>query len=318
LKLIDNVTLAGGTVTPGNRDPEEGYEAVESDYSVHLMSKPASYSAANLNLNGFELTAARGIFVESSAPNTGTDYSRILAQSSILNVGGDIVLTSQTRPAGNLNEAEELVETRNVGIMGDEDTVVNLRGSFITDVRSLADVDGLHLSTVNLLDGTAQKPNTFEVGADPADEVEAGTYAIGILNVGSVTDAGFVRLVNDHINDGDADNPEKTGAGEVLLAGSLTIAADSLLDAGGQGVKIAESLSIDATATLDLNHATPLEIGNLVPNFVGVGDQVDEWNEFRISVTDSSNPGLGFKAVLDDGNTYWMAVAGNATLLLIR
>jgi len=318
LELIDDVTLAGGTVLPGNRDPEEGFAASESDYSLHLMGMQP-YSSVNLIMNGHALTTARGILAQgASTNNVASDRSRIEAAGATLDIGGNLTLWSDTRPAGTLNDNGALYETRNIGIWGDEDTVVTLRGSFITNVRSPGEGDGLHLATVNLIGGSAEAPNTFEVGADPADEVAAGTYAIGTLNVGSAAATAHVRLVNDYINDGDADNPAKTGAGEVLLAGNLTIAADSLLDAGGQGVKIDESLTIDATGILDLNLGIPLTIGEFVPGFTGVGDQVDEWNESRFSVIDTSNSALGFKAVLYEGNTCWLAVAGNATLLLIR
>jgi len=320
IDLLGDVTLAGGTVEQGDRDPEAGFEATESDYSLHLMGTQ-QITCVDLNMGGHALTTARGIMAVGGSTNVSQiayDRSRIMAEGAILDIGGDLVLMSVTRPGGNLNDSGVLDETRNVGVWGDKDTVVTLRRSFITNVRSPGAGNGLHLSTVNLLGGSAEKPNTFEVGADPASDIAAGTYAIGTLNIGSATTAGQVRLVNDYINDGDAANTEKTGAGEVLLAGSLTIAADSLLDAGGQGVKVVTSLNIDTTAMLDLNHATALEVEDIVTNFVGIGDQVDQWNEFRASVTDSSNPGLGFKAVLDGGNTYWMATAGNATLLLIR
>ncbi len=317
LKLIGNVNLAGGTVLPGQADTaeEEGFDASQSDYSVFLDSS-SNYTSANLNLNGYNLKTTRGILMQARGSDASSDYARALAEGSIFDIGGDLVMISETRPGGNLNGSDELDETRNIGIWGDEDTVLTLRGSFITNVRS-GEGDGLHLSTVNLLGGSAEEPNTFEVGSDPADEVEAETYAINILNVGSETDAGFVRLVNEYINDGDPLNTEKDGQGEALVVNSLTIAADSLLNAGGQGVKICESLEIDPAGGLDLNTTDPLDIGDKVTNFVGVGDQVDDWNASRISVSDSSNPGYGFKAVLHSGNTYWMATAGNSTLLLV-
>ncbi|MEX2544541.1 MAG: hypothetical protein WD316_05380, partial [Phycisphaeraceae bacterium] len=90
-------------------------------------------------------------------------------------------------------------EGRRVGVHGDIDTVINLAGNYTTNARSAAQRgNGLFESTVNLIGSGS----TFEVAANAAHEIEAQTYAIGNLNVGTSSDAASIQLVNDFVNDG--------------------------------------------------------------------------------------------------------------------
>lgn len=297
VNLTDDVALTGGYVVRGNRTTTE---AAESAYSLRIGYGNAAGGV--LSLSGRTLTAARGVrFDKSSTYTSDASRNRLDASGSTLNIGGNLVYSD----SGGL-------AYRRVGIHGNATTVVNLRGSFFSNARSLATAN-LYQATVNLIGGTVATPNTWEVSADKTHTVVTSTSAIGTLNVGTPTEAASIRLLNNNQNDG------VTQADEVLLAGTLRIRPGSTLDCNGKGVKVATALSVDAAGTLDLNVAGELTAGQTITTFFGVGDQTVPWLASASRVVSSTVPVATFKPVVEGGNTYWqVASLGGGTLMLLR
>ncbi len=303
-RFSGDLTLTGGAVVGGDDDE---VEAEQLDYGLVFHS--SRDWRHGLYLEGYDLTTDRGVHLLStgSAGGTGTDYAPMYAGGSEIDIGGELFIESERNPAGTVvdDNGDSLSETRNIGIIGDADTVLTLRGDFKTNVRSTTG-DNLHLSTVNLLEGTGETPNNFEVAADPEDQIEPDTYAVGTLNIGTEDDSAYIQLVNEYLNDNDPDNIDKTREGEILLANEMKIGPDSTLDLNGKGAKV-YALDIDGTGTLNLNTGQDLEDGDIVGTFRGAGDQVDQWEVFADRVIDSSNPERSFIPVRENGDTYWEA-----------
>lgn len=295
-RLSGDVGLAGGVVVPGNGT----VAASETNDSLRIIGSSQGSSYAYLESNS--LTTARGVLLSSeNAAGAANAAARMHAPGATLDIGGDLTYRSNNFPAGTTNAAGALAESRIVGIVGDTNTVLSLRGSFVTNVRSPTG-GGLVGATIALLGGSAGAPNTFEVGCDPADAFANDTYALGAVSVGTATEPGHVRLVNDFLNDNDATNVNKVKAGEMLLARRLAIGSDSSLDLNGLAVRLdaqaaTPTLSVAATGALDLNTGLALQVGDTVPTFVGPGNHADAWNAFRDRVKDSSLPGAAFLAV---------------------
>jgi hypothetical protein len=231
--------------------------------------------------------------------------------------GSDDVFTNRTDDLSEAGWAGSddvltLYEHRNMGITGDALTVINLQGSFTSNVRAMdATFNGLTLSTVNLLGGDPYGfPETFEVTGDPlAMSFAAGSGAIGVLNIGADGDVASVALVNDYVNDNDPTNTAKVKDGEVLLVGSLSI-INGKLDCNGNGVLVNSStLSISENGTLDLHTFATLSEGSVYPAFAGIGDQTATWSTFKARVVDSTpgNEALTFEPYYDSlqNLTFW-------------
>lgn len=302
IRMQDDIHLTGGHVIPGDGDEQE---AVQSQFSLYHAF--GNRYGGRLILDGNTLTTDRGVWLEKTGSETHVRARNlIVASNATLNIGGDLIFD------------DSLDDGRRTGVTGDAGTVVNLGGSFSANSRSLNE-DNLHLATMNLTGGTSPMPNTFEVGADARQTIASGTFALGTLNVGTASSPAHVVLVNDHLNDNehDIDFEQRGKEGEVLLAGELNIAADSVLDLAGHGAKIVNGLSIDSGGTLDLNTGLGLEADDIVAAFFGVGDQTATWNSFAGDVIDSSNSEFSFVAVTDNDNTYWQAVPEPASLALV-
>jgi hypothetical protein len=318
-RMMGNLNLTGGTGIAGNGlTGDSGTVATESDFG--LVFDNGNQLASRLLLNGHTLTVTRGALVQKRAGSDNNAVAIIDANGSVLNIGGDLVFSEGSRPAGNRNAAEDaLLEFRRVGVIGNATTVINLHGSFSSNSRSTTQ-GALHLSTMNLLGGTGPGGVvTFEVAADRSQGLVTSSYALGTVNIGSATQTAHVKLVNDFLNDNDAANLEKVKDGEVLLAGVLNIAAGSILDVNGQGVKVVNLLSISPTGLLDLNTGLALAEDDVVKSFFGVGDQSAVWELLASQVIDSSNAGFSFTASYDslDNATYWVAIPEPAALSLL-
>jgi hypothetical protein len=216
LQLTGDVALKGYAVTPGNGTATA---TASSDYSLMIDSQRVVQYI--LNLGGNDLTAAHSILVADgySTPSGYTDNFNELryinASGSTLTVGDDLVIDATINYAGYI-QTGTLYEHDRMGITGDVDTVVNIEGSFTTNVRAMdSNYDGLTLSTVNMLGGTvAGSAETMEVTGD-ADDLAAlgfgpGSGAIGTLNIGGAGDEASIQLVNDSLND----NPHNTTPGD--------------------------------------------------------------------------------------------------------
>lgn len=315
VRFTDDIRLVGGIVIPG--DDASRAAAESADYSLRLDFDNAL--GGNVQLQGKRLTTERGILIrKGSGRDNTTNRNFIDASDSTINIGGDLVYSKTVRPAGTTNTLGVLTEYRRIGLHGNATTVVNLGGGFRSNSRSFLG-DNLYRCTVNLVGGTPEAPSGVEVMSDPVDAVAANTYAFGTLNVGTNSDPAFVRLDNASINDGDPANPLKTGAGEVLLAGALTVGPGSVLDVNGKGVKVATSLTINATGWLDLNLTGDLAIDQVIPNVFGVGNQSVAWAASAARVKCRNHPDVTFKAVYDSPNTVWaVASLGGGTLFLVR
>ncbi len=343
-RLQGDVNLAGGTILPGSpaeTDQEDNViepavDAQQSEFSI--VFDHGRETGNELDLDGHTLSTERGIFLHKrGGPDDFRRFIGINAEGSTLNIGGDLVYDDASLPAGNTDNGQ-LNEGRRVGVHGDENTVVNLRGSFIANTRApVHRGDGLYQSTVNLLGGSNEEPNTFEVGANIQSEVEANTFAIGNLNVGTSAEAANVRLVNEFVNEGSVvvdgeGNESRDKDTEALVVGNLSISSGSTLDVNAQNVAIHGSLDIATNGgTLDLNTGETLSDGEIVSSFFGIGDMASAWNEFAGQVIDSSNPDAGFAATaqmvqidnpafdpedpgdepefIDVERTFWQAVA---------
>jgi len=229
----------------------------------------------------------------------------INASNSILNIGGTLRYNDT-----NANPAS----FRRVGIYGNANTVINLDGDFITNTKPLANAN-LYQANLNVIGGTSGAPRSYEIGADASQTVATQTYAIGLMGIGTASQAAYVRLTNVYLNDGSSGDKNN----EVLLAGTLSIRPNSTLDLNGLKGKVVTALAIDSTGWLDLNTGLTLSIGQRVETFWGVGDQAATWAGFQTRVKDASNPGFAFQPTLFEGNTYWMAIPepGVAGLLAI-
>jgi len=330
------VTLTGYALIYGNNGTGETARpaALSEDYSI--MMEVSARSTMVIDMAGHDLSMPGGILFHD--PHTGGNnqnenlHMRVDASGATLTVGGDILVSAEREFAGDIYR-DLLHENRAMGLTGDADSTFNLGGSFSTMMRSLStSYNGFSLSQVNLLGGADDEYCTWEVTADPTSEdYGPGSGAIGSMALGSEIAPAYYQLVNEYLNDNDAANIEKVKDGEILLVSRLDL-INGVFDLGGNGVKLAAlpepeeeeeevlpTLTIAAAAFLDLNTGAELEIGDRVEAFMGLGDQVDIWRPTLNQVRDSSNPALGFKPILhSDGNTYWQATAGNATMILIR
>jgi len=300
--LRDAVHLVGGYVNRGDRVSVATAE--NATFSLRIGSGNATGTI--LNLNGFTLTTDRGILLTKDLSNTH-DLARnmINASNSILNIGGTLRYNDT-----NANPAS----FRRVGIYGNANTVINLDGDFITNTKPLANAN-LYQANLNVIGGTSGAPRSYEIGADASQTVATQTYAIGLMGIGTASQAAYVRLTNVYLNDGSSGDKNN----EVLLAGTLSIRPNSTLDLNGLKGKVVTALAIDSTGWLDLNTGLTLSIGQRVETFWGVGDQAATWAGFQTRVKDASNPGFAFQPTLFEGNTYWMAIPepGVAGLLAI-
>jgi len=334
LRLLGDTYLAGGMVIPG--DDTTRYAAESPDWSLSLMSYVSV--RVGLNLNGYGLTAARGLRLIHSGAGY-VDYwgnwvdGYVDASGATLDVGG-LEFWETVNYAGMTNIAAyafaynddkkyvKFAENRGLGLVGNANTLIRLRGDFNTNTRSLRSAyGGMNTLTLELLGGTEAEPNTFEVGSDRSENYVAGTYAIGTLNVGNVSTGGHVRLVNNYLNDNQPTNlvaQGKSKEGEVLLSVNMAIKDNSTLDLNGLGVGVSNSLMIASTAWLDLNTGYEIPNRQCVTNFWGVGDQASGWSNAASRVKDSSNPSYTFEPVYvpADNRTYWLSRAPAAGTMI--
>ncbi len=289
--LTGDVTLIGGYPILDYDETNKRSGSVESNFGLYLRGQGQGYT---FYLDGHELTVKKDVLLESGTHKDYSDRARINITDSIFNIEGNLYIDSPTRHAGASSEVRRAGLTGNFG-------VVNLYGNYSTTVRSMnADEGGMYLSTINLLGGTAEAPATFEVAANAEDELVAGTHSFGTVNIGKSDKPAHVLLVNEYLNDGtELDAEEKRiKDGEILLAGWLTIAADSSLDMNGNPV-VVHFFDMAAGAELDLNTGLRFEHGDLVPGFFAYGNHAARWNTFAGQVIDSSNKGLRFEAYCD-------------------
>lgn len=343
LKLMGNVMFRGSAVLPGNNSAV----AASLDPAYGLILSTSQRMMYMLNLNGYTLTLSKGLKIASATSETfGTYHNEVNrnrdvnAKGSTLVIGGDLEIYSNQQYAGNVNSnspaasLDAYAETRLDGVLANAATVITIAGSFKSNVRSRSS-DTWEMATVNLVGGSALTNNTFEVGSDgvagndgDVDGFTNGTYTIGVLNIGDGATPGFVRLVNNNLNDGDngltkpVTQPAKSKDGEILMAKALSIKAGSVLDCNGLGAGVSNSLAIAADAWLDLHTGAGLAVGDTVTRFWGAANQTAVWSEIRKRVKDSSNPTLGFQSVYVAGanRTYWQAtpLAATGTLVIAR
>ncbi|MEX0887444.1 MAG: hypothetical protein WD009_13495, partial [Phycisphaeraceae bacterium] len=322
LRATGDLSFAGGAVHRRAEGDAEGLPTVDENFSLIVGARDRA--GWRLNLDGHDLTTELGVLVHKPegeglfAGGWASDsrtHNLILAQGSTLTIGGDLVYDDTHRPGMGTLPASD--DARRAGIVGDAGTTINLLGHFEPRTRSVTG-GGLHESTVNLIGGTSETPNTFEAASDAADAIDAGTFAIGDLHVGTTSDAAYIQIVNNWLNDNDPTNENSSTRvkdGEVVLSQNLSIAAGSTLDVNGQGVAIWGSLSIDATGTLDLNTGVTLNDEDIVTSFFGVGNQAAAWNAVASQVMDSSNPDAEFSAIFQNDNTYWQVGEATGPLL---
>ena len=360
MQLTGDVAFMGYAVTSGSAFGPV-LAAVDPDYNSLVLSS-TQRQAFVLDLNEFDLAVAHGLRLYATASGTyarETTNSRYIdASASTLTIGGDLVLNSGTNNAGysewtvgpdgqwgvalvdddgntiiddlpemgwpSSDDVQVLFEHSQMGITGDAATVINLQGSFATNLRSMsAAYNGLTLSTVNLLGGeVADLAETWEVTGDPLTaNFAAGFGSIGTMNIGGAGDEASIMLVNDSLNDNDPANLAKAKDGEILLVGTLNI-VNGKLDCNGLGVLVGSAtLSISAEGTLDLHTGTVLSEGMVYGGFAGVGNQAAAWNAFKTRVVDSTpgNDALTFEAVYVAGDnlTYWKVPGGAPSELAI-
>ncbi len=332
LKLTGNTSFTGRAVIPGNMSGS--LDPVASNDSLFIQPGSAgSFSVKNVSLEGFNLTLTHNLTVDDQSNSVTTSNFRgtlIAASNSgsgqTLTVGGDISITSAFQGSDargletTLGSGVARGASRLFGIDGGAsgNFIVRVGGNFTTNVMSntrAAFTSNLSASTLFMLGGTDGNPVTWEVGDAAADSgVGVNKFSVGTFNVGDTGDPAVVKLVNTYINNNPLallQDPNVNKAGEKLIAGTLNIRANSLLDAnlGIASAEVATALFIDPTGTLDLNTGTVLTLGYIVPNFIGLGDQTSVWNTFANRVLDSGNVGTTFEAILDTGNTKWQVVA---------
>ena len=322
-------SVQGDISLKGVAQGSAAYTDVPGDYSLMVTTGQRNYSILDLNDNN--LTTANGVLLARvGGAYTVTDtqsYTRLIdatkttaGDGSTLAIGGNLVYNANQQQAGFLDTAGALRETRTTGISGDATTVINLQGSFTSNVRALSTA-GLSLSTVNLLGGeVAGTPKTWEVTGDVASTTFGnGTGAIGTMNIGAVGDEASIQLVNDKLNDNDPANVAKVKEGELLLVSKLNI-VNGTLNLKGNAVLVSNaSLSIGADGTLDLAAGVDQSPGTPYAKFAGLGDQTGEggWGDFQNKVVDTSttaNQDLTFQPYYDAvaNKTYWQPV-GEAT-----
>jgi hypothetical protein len=277
LKLTGDVELAGGHVVPG----DGANNAYQSDFS--LLIQGWSRGGMWMDFSGHSLRTARGVrlYGESPAEHNRAD-AFIDARGANFEIGGDLVYQRDNHAAGHTNAAFALYESRVIGIIGDAGTVVTLHGSFRSPVRSLSreasPTPNLALSTLNLVGGSAARPNTYEIGNAPSDAFANNTSSIGKMNIGAPGLPGRVKLANDNINDNDttpvisltftSTNPETSEVstshqhfkpGEIidpaLLDSASKIATNAWRFKEGE-ILVAGALSIGPQSKLDLNGQT--------------------------------------------------------------
>ena len=299
-KLEGDVALRGGVVAPGT----SSVAAYETDDGLRVSGETSSSSY--LELLGYDLSVDRDVFIDSRpySGNSAFGKARITGTlGSTLNIGGDLRIRVTNFMPGTTNTTGVLDEARGTGISGDATFTVNLGGSFSSNARAFSQGANLSSATVNLHGGTAEVPETWEVGNDPADLCAADTFSVGVFNVGTPGATAHIRLVNEFLNDNDRANPLKVKDGEILVAGSLRIDENSKLDLNGLGLKVIGPLVLAPTATLDLNTGIRPVYGTIYTNVVGFGNQRAVWNAFAERVVDSSHPEAAFRAVTSGGDT---------------
>ena len=301
-KLEGDVALRGGVVAPGT----SSVAAYETDDGLRVSGE--SSSSSYLELLGYDLTVDRDVFIDSRPyyRNSTFGKARITGTlGSTLTIGGDLRIRLTSFLPGTTNTLGALDEARGTGISGDATFTVNLDGSFSSNARAVSGDANLSAATVNLRGGTAEVPETWEVGNDPVDLCTLDTFSVGVFNVGTPSDPAHIRLVNDFLNDRDRANPLKVKDGEILVAGRLRIDENSKLDLNGLGLKVTGPLVLAPTATLDLNTGIRPVFGTVYTNVVGFGNQKVAWDVFAERVVDSSHPEAAFRAFTagDDTST---------------
>lgn len=246
------------------------------EYGLKLYS-PGSYGlAACLQTGGNDVNVSGGnLFMQTGGNIDARNGSHIF-------VNGDIIVTNSTGHAG---------------IFGDTGTVVSVTGDYFLDGRSYYN-GGLHESAVMAVGGGAVQE--FEVGDASSLEVpQTATFSFGVFNVGTDTTNAYVRLVNKYLNNNPVVNTNDTDRlGERFVAGDLRVGFGSTFDVNGQNVYVS-GLSIAPDGVLDLNNGRRLEHGEILTNFVGMGNQADVWNLMSSRVIDSSYRPSSFIAVCD-------------------
>lgn len=313
--LLGDLNLVGGIVTPGNGSSTS---ATENNVSFHAVGSDCG--SAVVYLGSRNLTTARDVVLQANP--SGFQYAdavskvKLYVENATLDIGGNLTVTNSGAVAwpGYRKPGEVgLTENRETGFSGNSNTVVTLHGSFSSNVRS-STMSNFSSATVNALGGTAEAPNTYEVGNHPADAVASGTFSVGKFKVGSADTPGFVRFVNNHVNDGQiatnivwtdevtaVTNVYRVKDSEMQVVGSLSIGPGSTLDLNGMALRIAPRTSSEGLAIspsgglLDLNTGlVGLQVGDILPTVVGLGDQSQAWNAVKSLVTDSSNRGFTF------------------------
>lgn len=294
---------AAGVGFDVNGDP------VATNFGIILRNDAGNSDTQILDFKGFNANVTNGIWLVDDAAATSSGFNidplLIRANGSTMTVGGDILMEAPNgrgpeAPAGGSGN----LANNQIGIDGGASGVdLTLGGNW--DVRVVgSNRDNLKNSILTMTGAGA----TFEVAdATSVTDVASSSWGVGTFNVGGAGDPASIQLRNDYLNDNTATgDAELDKVGEKLVADLLNIAADSSLDANGQQVVVAD-MTMDPTATLDLNTGIVLSDGTIVDSFVGLGDQVADWTGFASQVSDSTNPLFEFSPILDGGDTKWQA-----------
>lgn len=298
INQTDDVTFAAAAV-----GFDEFGDSYASPYSMWMENDIATEHGSDTQIydtQGFDLNLTNGLLFLDTASTTQADRPiRINAEGSNITIGGDVLWEAPNRRPDSGGTVQNQMSLDG----GATGANVTLGGSW--DVRVVgSSQDNLKNSIFTMTGDSA----TFEVAdASGTSGVAASSWGLGTFHVGGAADPASVQLVNDYLNDnpfnGDA-NVDKVG--EMLIAGLLNINPNSTLNVNGLNVEVGD-FTMDPTATLDLATGVVLSDGAIIESFIGLGDQVSDWQVFESQVVDSFNPLFEFTAVLDGGNTKWQA-----------
>lgn len=313
VKMNDDVAFTGSVVMFDG----DG-EAYASNYGMALTQVASSGGSAttddqNFYTQGNALDITNGLLFDDQSLTTKPGRNlKVLAEGSNVSIGGDVMMTGD---ASKLPGGTDV--NNNIALDGGATGAnVTLGGSWIVQTVSAngsSNDYNLSASTLTMNGGDGVAAETFEVGdASSTTGVQAQTWSVGTFNVGvDAGDTANLQLVNDYLNNNPfVSDPNVDKVGEKLIAGALNIRENSTLDAnlGVAAVEVADLL-LETGAVLDLNTNIALSDGQLIDDFVGLGDQTGDWAGFASQVTDSSNPLFAFNPIYQGGTdtTVWQA-----------
>ncbi|MGI5869758.1 MAG: hypothetical protein ACOX9C_10005 [Kiritimatiellia bacterium] len=310
-----DVEFTRGAVLPPASD---AIPAQATAYSLLMTNSYYNLSYMRYITDGHALSLAAGLKLYTFQANANAAVD--IKGSSVL-VGGDISISCHADIS-----PWSATPTRAVGIIGDETSVLRLKGNYESRCRSYYDNDNnfnknFSASTVELIGGTDVK--TWEVGdAGTLTGVQKNSFSVGTLKIGTENDVGNVMLVNNHLNDNPVTQTNELDlVGEKLVVGTLLIGAGSKLDINNQAVEVGTSLSIQPGGVLDLNTGVRFTKKQRIENMVGLGDQTAAWDAAAANVIDNANRGTTFTSVYDSDadKTCWIVQSlGGGTVVTLR